>query len=41
MPTGHPGTGPYAGKKRTRQEAPRRTGALSRAEQNLCSSCGC
>jgi hypothetical protein len=35
MPTGKPGTGPHAGRKRAAYEPPRRTGSLSRAEKNL------
>jgi len=35
MPTGKPGTGPHAGRKRAANEPPRRTGSFSRAEKNL------
>ena len=35
MPTGYPGTGPTAGRKRDRSEPPRRRGRLSDAERGM------
>lgn len=35
MPTGYPGTGPTAGRKRDRSEPPRRRGRMSQAERRL------
>jgi len=35
MPSGYPGSGVYAGRKRSAHEPARRSGALSKAEQNI------